>query len=96
MSSTDQDITDLADIVSRGINKGIELGITDGLKLKAALGRVTKEKRGTDAAKAVIRQLCCTNPVLASQIEAAAAGSPVVAAFAARLGILPKDAGEAP
>ena len=88
----DDDINTLADLVAKGINGTVEFGMMNGLQLKDALTKVNKAKRNGDAAKALLRQLCLTNPILASQIEASCENNPMVKAFAERMGILPKDA----
>ncbi len=88
---TQADLDYLSGILAKGVSGLIAFGLTDGLKLRETLARVTKNKQNNALWVELFSKFCVMNPQAAQIIELAAAASPTLKDIIDRFNLRPKD-----
>ena len=83
--TTDKDVEYLSEVLAKGISGLIQIGISDGLKMNAALKAVASKKASQQLAAGVWTKFFEVNPQASAAIELAAATSPGLAAMLERI-----------
>lgn len=86
-----QDVDFLSNLFANGISGLIQIGISDGLKMKQALDRVTKSQAGVELMAAIWSRFWNVNPQAATAIELAAAMNPALAGFFEKMKMKAKE-----
>ncbi len=86
-----QDVDFLGTLLAKGISGLIEFSLSDGLKMKASMSRIAKNKVSTELAAKMWEKFFIVNPHASAAIELAAAASPKLREFLERIRVKPKD-----
>src|SRR6187551_1456138 len=85
------DVDFVAALLANGISGLIQVGLSDGLKLKGSLERIMKNQANIDLFAATVAKYVEVNPRAAEAIELTAAMSPKLRELLEKLRLKPKD-----
>jgi hypothetical protein len=85
------DVDFLALLFANGISGLVQIGLSDGIKMKGAMERVMKNKAAMELCATTWAKFFQVNPQAAEIIEMAAAINPKVSEFLERVRLKPKD-----
>ena len=86
------DVDYLATLLAKGVSGLVELGLSDGLKMKQAMDRIRKSDAGIELAAKMWSQFWMLNPHASSAIELAAVMNPKLREFLEKLQMKAKPA----
>ncbi len=86
------DVDYLSTLLAKGVSGLIELGITDGIKMKGAMDRIRKSDAGIELAAKMWSQFWMLNPHASSAIELAASFNPKLREFLEKMQLKAKPA----
>lgn len=86
------DIDFLGTLLAKGVSGLIELGLSDGIKMKGAMDRIRKSDAGVELAARMWSQFWMINPRASAAIEMAAVMNPKLGEFLEKLQMKAKDA----
>lgn len=87
-----EDVDYLATLLAKGVSGMIELGLSDGLKMKGAMDRIRKSDAGIELAAKMWSQFWMVNPHASSAIELAASFNPKLREFLEKIQVKAKPA----
>lgn len=88
---TAADVDYLGMILAKGISGLVQVGITDGIKIKGALERVTKSKAGIEVMASLWSKFWNINQDAGAVVEMVAAMNPSFKAFLEKVNMKAKD-----